>query len=87
MVGKIKVSGVEDRGLADNASEHGGFEVVDHNFLDNAAEVIKSIQMASQEMLHGQGYGEFNINHAAVTQNHDKEAQSAAGQPYVNDAV
>ncbi len=35
--------------------------------------------MTAQEVLHGLRDGELHIHHAAVTQNHDKKAESSSG--------
>ena len=43
------------------------------------AEEVKRIFMASQEVLQALADGELDIQHAAVTEHHRKEAQAPAG--------
>ena len=48
----------------------------------NAAKELKGVLMAGQEVFHGLGDGELDIQHAAVAQDHDKEAQPALRLPH-----
>ena len=79
--GKVQVFGVEDRGVAHGALQDGGFEVVDHDFVRNAPKEVKGVLMACQKVLHGLGDREFHVQHAAIAQHHDKEAQLSVRLP------
>src|SRR5712691_8286822 len=82
VVGKVEILGIEHRRFAHGALEDGGFEIIDHDFVGDATKKLKGMLMAGQKVLHGLGDGELDIHHTAVAQDHDKEAQLAAGLPY-----
>jgi hypothetical protein len=63
--GKVEILGIEHRRFTQGSLEHGGFEVIDHDFFRNAAEELKGVLMAGQEVLHRLGDGELDIQHAA----------------------
>jgi hypothetical protein len=80
--GEVQVLRIEHGRFAEDALEHGGFEVVDHDLFGNAAEELKDVLMAGQKMLQGLRDGELDIHHAAVAQHDDKEAQAATRVPH-----
>ncbi|MPN48613.1 hypothetical protein SDC9_196223 [bioreactor metagenome] len=57
-------------------------EVVDHDFLRNRAEKLQGMAVAGQELIHGFREGELHIDHTAVTKDHDKEGEPAAGRTH-----
>ena len=87
VVGKIKVDGIENWLVPPQALEHGAFEIINHDLLGNRPEGMEGILMTGQEMLHGLGDGELEIHHATVAEDHDKEAEPAAGITDGNGAV
>ncbi len=87
VIGKIKVDGIEDRLLASHSFEHGTLQIINHDFPGNRPESLEGILMAGQEMFHGLRDGELEIHHAAVAEDHDKEAEPAAGITHGNGAV
>ena len=69
MTGEVGVAGIEHRCLADRALQHGGLQVVDHDFgWDPACEGFEGVHMAAEEVLHGLGDGELDVHQAAVAQ-------------------
>ena len=50
-------------------------------------EELEGVEVAAEEVLHGLGDGELDVEHAAVAQHHDEEAQSPAGVADVDAAV
>ena len=78
VVGKVHVTKIIDRSLADHTSDDGAFQIIDHDFSRNRTEKMKSILMTGKEMLHASRDGELHVHHSAVTQNHDKEAETTA---------
>ena len=87
VIGKILVAGIEQRRFADRAFQDGGFQIIDHDAADHTAEVSEGVLVAVQEVFHGFGQREFDIEQAAVTEDHDKETQAARGVPDCNGAV
>ena len=80
MTGEVGVAGVEHRRLTAQALQHGGLQVVDHDFgWDPTCEGFEGVHMAAEEVLHGLGDGELEVHQAAVAQHHDEEAQAASG--------
>ena len=59
--------------------EHGDLTVVDHDLLRNATKELKGMLMSRQEVLHRFSQSELDIEHPAVAEHHDKEAQPATG--------
>ena len=74
---KVEIFGIEHGGVAHGALEDGRFEVVDHDFARNATKEIKGMLVASEEVFHGLGDGELDVQHATVAQDHDKKTQLA----------
>ena len=61
-------------------AQHADLEVVDHDFFGHAAEELEGMAVAGEELLHALGQGELDVQHPAVTEHHDKEAQAPAGR-------
>ena len=80
--GKIEILRIEHRRFPEYACEHGGFEVIDHNFFGNAAKEFKGVLVTREEVFHGLRDGELDIHHAAVAQHDDKEAQASTCLPH-----
>ena len=79
VIGKIKIGGIEQRGLADLAGNHCGFKVIDHDLCRDAAKGGKGVLMAGEKVLHGLRDGELQVHHPAVAKDDHKEAEPAAG--------
>lgn len=77
MACEVGIYWIEDRLLAEAMTEHGGFEVVDHDLAGDAAKGLKGVLVTGQEMLHGLGYRELGVECSAVAQNHDEDAEFA----------
>src|SRR6476619_655786 len=84
---KISLAGVEERFLAGGMTHHSDLEVVDHYFLGHAAKELKGPPMCREEVVHGFGERKLDIEHAAVTEHHDKEGEAPAGGAYRHRAV
>ena len=78
VTGKVGVLRIEHRGGADQALQHGRFEVVDHHALRHAAKRGKGMLVAAQEELHRLRDGELQIQAPAVAQHHHEQAQPAS---------
>ena len=76
--GEVEVLRIEHRGLADQALQHGGLQVVDHEARRHAAEGGKCVLVAGQEELHLLRDGELQVHAPAVAQHHHEEAQAPA---------
>jgi hypothetical protein len=84
--GNVDILGIEPRRFPPGALEDGGCEAIDHDFCRNAAEARKGVLMAGQAVLHGLGDGALDRQHAAIAQDHDKEAQSSLRLPHRDEA-
>jgi hypothetical protein len=80
--GTVEILGIEHRGFPQGALEHGGFEMIHHDFLRNATKEVKGVLMAGEAVLHGLGDGKLHVHHGAVAQDHDKETQPSLRLAY-----
>src|SRR5205823_3436443 len=87
MSGKIGVARIKERLLASGMAQDADFEVVDHDFLRDAAKELEGMTMAGQEVVHGLGEGELDIEHRAVTEHHEEEGEPAAARTHWDRAV
>ena len=74
--GEVLVARIEHGVFADGPAQDGGFQIIDHDFFGHAAEEGEGVLVASQEVLHGFGDGELDVEHPAVAEHHDEEAQA-----------
>ena len=79
--GEVQIFRIKHGRFAQGALEHGGFEVVDHDFVRNAPKEVKGMLVAGEEVFHGLGDGELDVQHATVAQDHHKETQLAVRLP------
>jgi len=86
MTREVHVSGVQDRRLADQALEHCGLQVVEHDFLRHA-EHGEGVLVTGEEVLHGLRDGELDIHLARVAQHHHEEGELAPGRAHGDGAV
>ena len=87
MAREVEVLGIEDGCGADQALEHGGLQVVDHQPRRHRAKCGEGVLVACQEELHLLRDGELEIHAPAVAQHHQEEAQAPAGVAHVDGAV
>lgn len=76
VIREVLVARIEDRGFADDTLEHGRLQIVNHELCRNGVEVFEGVLMTGQKMFHRLGERELDIQHAAVAEHHDKEAQA-----------
>src|SRR5271156_6388763 len=81
VVGQILVARVEQGRLAQTMLEHRTLEIINHGSGRGPTKVAEGVNVAVQEVLHGLGGRELHVEHAAVTQDHDEEAEPAARAP------
>jgi hypothetical protein len=79
--GKLSRLGLESRGVAPGTLAPGGCEVVDHDWVGHGATGCQGVLVAGEAVFHGLRDGARDRHHAAVAQDHDKEAQAAGGVP------
>lgn len=82
VVGTVARRGSAHRRFAHGALEDGGCASIDQDVVGDAAKTRTGLVMAGQPVLHGLGDGARDIHPPAGAQDHDKEAQLAAGVPY-----
>jgi len=77
--GKVCVAGVEEGSEPVGMGEHGGLAVIDHDGGRDTAEELEGMAMAGEEVLSALTEGKLDVEHAAVGQDHDEEAEAASG--------
>lgn len=87
MAGEVEVLGVEDGHYADQALEHGGLQVVDHQARWHGAERGEGVLVAGEEEFHFLRHGELQVHAPAVAQHHQEEAQTAGRVAHPDGAV
>ena len=78
VAGEIEVTRIEDRGHAPLVFEDGDLAIVDDEFVGHAAKEEEGVAVGGQEMFLGFAQGEFDIEAAAVAEDHDEEREPAA---------
>ena len=81
VIGQFLVARVEQRRLAEGVPQHGALEIINHCFGRGPAKVVEGVDVAVQKVLHSLGRRELHVEHAAVTQDYDEEAEPAARAP------
>ena len=84
VVGEVLVARVQDGRFADDAPQDRGLKVIYHGLGHNPAEEGEGVGVAGQEVLHCLGEGELDIQHAAVAEHHDEEAEPSARVAHVD---
>ena len=73
----IDIARIEHRRDAGETAQHGGLQVIHHNF-GRHAQHREGLFMAAQEVLHGLRHRELDIHLARVTVHHHEKTQSPA---------
>lgn len=79
MAGHIGIAGMGDDVAVAGVFEDGDFGVVDHDFRRHAAEEGEGVALAGEELFEAFLEGEFEVEHAAVTEHHDENGEPALG--------
>ena len=79
MSGKVQIARIKARGHARQVLPDTALQVIDHHLGGAAAKELQGVAVAGQELFHALGESELEINHAAVTEHHDKEGQAPTG--------
>lgn len=77
MGGEIGLAGMGDGGAVKGMGEDGGFAVVDDDFFGDAAEIGEGVFLGGEEVFGALAEGEFDGEHAAVTEDGDEGVEAA----------
>ena len=75
MRGEVHITRMEAGPLAVRVAQDAGLQIVDEDDAAGAAEKLKGVAVALQEVFHRFAAGKFHIRHAAVAEHHDEKGK------------